>query len=412
MPIIQRLLDNDAIFRNLSKPPIIINDLQNSTTQDRENIQRLITTTYSSDMVSVLPSCKCGKTKGEFSKNTICSHCSTPVSAAIENTIEPLVWFRRPNGVERLMAPITWIMLGDRFSKSKFNIIRWLTDTSYAPHDRNRPQVLQRIEELGIRRGYNHFVQNFDEIIEKLLTIKEFRLKRDQHDYLIDFIRENRSILFCDHLPLLNKTLLVIEKTSLATYIDSTVPMALDAIEMLVSIDRDFYDQTGSVKENRTARALWALSNFFEVYFKDIVASKPGLLRHYIGGSRFDFSARAVIASITDPHRYDEIEIPWGVGLTLFRPFLISKLVEKSGMIINDAVGMLLSHIGTYHPLLDQYLKEIIAETPGGRYPVLLNRFPSLLQGSIQKVYIPAVKTNPDDRTIGLSILIVAAPNA
>lgn len=412
MPIVQNLFDNDALFKGLKYPPVIINDLQNSTSEDREKIERLITTTYTSDMVSVLPSCKCGKTKGEFSKNTICESCKTAVSSAIEDTIEPLVWFRRPKGVEKLMAPIVWIMLEKRFNKSKFSVIRWLTDTSYAPQI-NKPAVMFRIEqEPIIRRGYNYFVNNFYEIISFLLTLKEFRLKHNEHDYLVDFLNRFRSTMFSDYIPLLNKSLLVIEKTSLATYIDSTVPMALDAIEMLVSIDKDFYDKSETTLQNRTARAMYMLSRFFETYFKKIVAGKPGLLRHYIGGSRFDFSARAVISSLTDAHRYDEIEIPWGVGLTIFRPMLINKLIKKNGMLINDAVGLLLTHIGKYHPLLDQYLKEIIAEHPEGRYPVLINRFPSLLQGSIQKVYIPKIKTDPDDRTISLSILIVSAPNA
>lgn len=412
MPIIQQLINNDEMHRNLKKPAIIINDLMNSTSEDRDHIQRLITTTYSSDMVSTLPQCKCGETKGEYSKNTICPKCQTPVSSAIEDTIEPLVWFRRPNGVEKLFSPIVWIMLENRFSKSKFSVIRYLTDTSYAPQV-NRPDVVNRIEEAGIKRGYNNFVQNFFQIVSFLMTLKDFKPKRGVTDYLDRFLKDNKDILFSDYIPLLNKTLLVIEKTSLATYIDSTVPLALDPLEMLISIDRDFYDQNSLVKENRTARAMHALSNgFFAAYFKEIVASKPGLLRHYIGGSRFDYSARAVISSITWNHRYDEIEIPWGIGLTIFRPMLISKLTKKSGMLENEAVCMLLYHVGKYHPLLDHYLKEVIAETEGGRYPVLINRFPSLLQGSIQKVFIPRVKTDPDDKTIGISILCTTAPNA
>jgi len=412
VPIIQSLIDNNMMFEGLKNPPIIINDLLNTTTKDRERIEQLITTTYSSDMVTILPSCRCGMTKGEFSKNTICEHCDTLVSAAIENTIEPLVWFRKPIGVEKLMSPIIWIMLDYRFSKSKFSILRWLTDTTYSPQI-NRPDVVDKIEQAGIQRGYNYFVQNFQSIIEFLMSLKDFKIKGIGRDYLADLLTVKKDILFSDYIPLLNKSLLVIEKTSLATYIDSTVPLALEAIEMLVSIDKDFHNQTVSVKENRTARAMYLLScKFYDSYFKTIVAKKSGLFRHYIGGSRFDYSARAVISSITDAHRYDEIEIPWGVGLTIFRPMLINKLIKKSGMLINDAVGLLLSHTEIYHPLLDQYLKEIISDTKDGRYPVLFNRFPSLLQGSIQKVYIPRVKNDPKDLTFGVSILITTSMNA
>lgn len=412
VPVYQELLDNDRLFRELKNQPIIINDIPNSTSSDREYISRLITTTYSSDMVSILPSCKCGITKGEYSRNTICPSCGTSVSASIENTIEPLIWFRKPKGVDRLLSPIIWIMLDNRFTKSRFSVIRWLTDTTYAPQVK-RPALLDQIEAAGIKRGYNYFVQNFFDIIGFLLTLKDFRLKGNTHDYLVDVLDLYRDTLFSDHIPMLNKALLIIEDTPMSTYIDSMVPLALDAIEMLISIDRDFYDQTSATKENRTARAMYTLSCcFFNEYFKSIVAGKPGLFRHYVGGSRFDFSARAVIASITDEHSYDEIEIPWGVGLTIFRPFLMNKLIRKHQMLPNDALGLLLNHIGVYHPVLDQLLKEILAETKDGHYPVLINRFPSLLQGSIQKVYIRKVKTDPNDRVIQLSILITKAPNA
>lgn len=414
MPVFQQLLDNDKLYNSISpgNKPVIINDIHNTTSKDREFIERLITTTYSSDMVSILPSCKCGLTKGEFSKNTTCEYCGTMVSASIETTIEPLVWFRRPQGVERLMSPIIWIMLDNRFTKSRYSILRYLTDTAYNPPV-NRPAVIAKIDQQGIRRGYNYFVQNFFPVIEFLLSLKEFKPKGIKKDYLQDFLYENQHILFSDYIPLMNKSLLIIEKTTMATYIDTRVPLALNAMEMLVSIDKDFYDQSITTKENRTARAMYLLScKFFNAYFRNIVASKPGLLRHYVGGSRFDYTARAVIASITDEHKYDEIVIPWGIGLTIFRPMLINKLIKKADMLVNDAVGMLIGHVGIYHPLLDQYLQEIIAETREKRYPVLFNRFPSLLQGSIQKVYIPKVKTDPKDLTLDVSILIVTAPNA
>lgn len=411
MPVIQSLIDNDAIFRNLKEIPIIINELHNSTSEDRNFIERLISTTYSSDMVSILPSCKCGLTKGEFSRNTICEHCKTPVSAAIENTVEPLIWFRRPEGVEKLLNPIIWIMLDKRFKKSNFSIMRWFTDTSYSTQIR-KPPVLDKIIASGFKRGYNHFVQNFFSIIEFLLDLKDYKKKGQTKDYLLEFLHLHRDHLFSDHIPLINKSLLIIEKTSLATYVDSTVPLALDAIQMLISIDKDYHDQSTSVKENRTAKALHLLSEFFDTYFRRIVAKKTGLIRHYAAGSRFDFSAYAVISSITDEHRYDEIEIPWGVGVTIFRPMIISKLIKNNNMLINDAVGLILSHVGTYHPLLDQYMKEIISSTKTGRYPVIINRFPSLLQGSIQQVYISKVKTDTHDRTISFSILTVTAPNA
>jgi len=81
-------------------------------------------------------------------------------------------------------------------------------------------------------------------------------------------------------------------------------------------------------------------------------------------------------------------------------------------MDINSAIGMLLGHVEKYHPLLDKLLKELIEESRDNALTVLLQRNPSLLQSSAQRVFITQFKTDPQDTTIGLSILICRGFNA
>jgi len=413
VPIIQQLVDLDKLYQNLPQPPIIINDLPNSTTEDRDHIKRLVYTRYSGDMVSLLPSCRCGATKGEFTRNVICDRCDTPVVSTIENSIEPIIWFRKPEGVEKILSPIVWIMLENEFKKSGFSILQWLTDTSYSPQIK-KPPVLAKIIAAGVGRGYNNFVHNFWDIMSVLFGLNEFRKTRNQTNYLLKFLEDNKDILFSDNIPLVNKSLLVVEKTPVGVFVDlATVPLAIEAIEMLVSIDRDFYDQSSQVKQNRTARAMYVLScGFYYNHFKKHISGKPGMLRRNVGGAKVDYSARAVISSVTDAHRYDELLVPWGVGVVIFRPMLINKLMTKSGLELNSAIGLLMGHVHHFHPLIDKYLKEIISEAPGGRYPIIFIRFPSLLQGSIQQMFIPYIKTDPTDKTFGTPILVTTAPNA
>jgi hypothetical protein len=62
--------------------------------------------------------------------------------------------------------------------------------------------------------------------------------------------------------------------------------------------------------------------------------------------------------------------------------------------------------------LIGGILEELIADAPGGRgIPCLIGRNPSLLQGSIQKVYISRVKPDVKDNTIGISVLALPACN-
>ena len=370
MPIFQQISDFNRTFQQLSEPPIIINDLVNNSEEDKEYIKELVTTRYSSDMITLLPSCRCGATKGEFSVGVKCGFCNTVVKSSVENEIEPTIWFRKPNGVEKLINPIIWIMLKARFKKSGFNIIQWITDTTYRPAVK-QPAVINRLVEAGIQRGYNNFVANFDEIMAYLFTLKDF--KKPTEDYLQKLLTDNRRLIFSDYIPIPNKSLLIIEKTNVGIYVDPIIIKAIDAIEMLVSIDKNFHDQNPRVKENRTAKAISKLSDFYEMFFSTNLSPKAGQFRRHVFGTRTNFSFRAVISSLTDTHTYDEIHVPWGVGLTAFRPHLLSKLM-KMGMDINSAIGLLLGHVEKYHPLLDELLKQLIKESPSASIPALMQR--------------------------------------
>jgi hypothetical protein len=289
------------------------------------------------------------------------------VKSTIENDIEPTIWFRKPLGVNKLISPIIWTMLKSRFKKSGFNIIQWLTDTTYRPGVK-QPTVVNKIAEVGIPRGYNNFVDNFDRIMEYLFSLKDF--KKDGTDYLQMLLKEHRALVFSDYIPIPNKSLLIIEKTNVGVYVDPIIVKAVDAILMLISIDKNFHDQNPRVKENRTAKAISKLADFFEAFDKTNLAPKSGQFRRHIFGTRTNFAFRAVISSLTGTHRYNSIEVPWGVGLTAFRPHLINKL-QKLGYDNNSAIGLLLGHVEKFHPLLDGLLNELLQEAPSGIYCIL-----------------------------------------
>lgn len=286
--------------------------------------------------------------------------------------------------------------------------MNWLIDRTYRPTVK-QPQVLIKLIELGIQRGYNNFVTNFDTIMNLLFSMRDFKSKRDNEDYLQLLISTKRDHIFSDYLPLPNKSMLIIEKTNVGIYVDDIIVSAIDAIEMLVAIDRKYSDV--SVKENRTAKALDKLGDFYVNFYKTSLSPKAGQFRRHIFGTRTNFSFRAVITSLTDTHNYDEVEVPWGVGLTAFQPHMVNKLM-KYGMDFNSALGMLLGHVEKYHPLLDQFLNELINESPNKGIDIILARNPSLLAGSTLKMRIVKFKTDPRDTTIGLSILSVASLNA
>lgn len=410
MPIYQQVLGFNQMFSHLTEPPIIINTIVNNTEEDKEAIREMISSRYSSDMISLLPSCRCGATKGEFSIGVTCDYCNTQVKSSIEDEIEPSIWFSKPEGVASLINPIILILLKNRFRKSGYSIMQWIMDTKYSPGIKE-PKIIKTLEDDKIPRGYNSFVENFDTIMNYLFELRDFQMPKKQRDYLRDLIAENRDIIFSEHLPLPNKAILIIENTNVGTYVDSIIVGAVNAIQMLVSIDKNFYNQTSKAKENRTTRALFKLTDFYEEFIKINIGKDNGQFRKHIYGTRTNFSFRAVITSLTDAHRYDEMHVPWGIGLTAFRPHIINKL-GKIGFDLNASIALILGHIDRYHPLLDKILKEIINESPSKSIPCIYQRNPSLLQGSAQKLGITKFKTDPNDHTVSFSILIVRAFNA
>jgi hypothetical protein len=130
MPVYQELVDLNELVTQLRSPPIIINDLGNVFEDSRDYIRNLIMSRYTTDMISILPSCHCGRTKGEFAIEVECEYCHKPVRSIVNEDIEPLVWFRAPEGVRALINPTIWYMLDQRFVKSGFSIIQWICDST------------------------------------------------------------------------------------------------------------------------------------------------------------------------------------------------------------------------------------------------------------------------------------------
>lgn len=415
MPILQKLVNFDEMFHQLPETPIIINDLHDDSEEDKEYVKNLLTTKYGDDMISLIPSCRCGKLRGEFSSTEKCEECNTIVKSQVENAITPIVWFRKPDGVQKLINPIIWILLRTRFTKSGFCIIQWLVDTTYRSNAK-QPEILERLASVGITRGYNNFVTNFSTIMEFLFTLPGFKVKRKQRDFLQELLLLHADCIFSDYIPVPNKALLIIENTNVGVYVDPIIVEAIDAIQMLVSIDRDFYDQNKRVKENRTIKAITRLCNYYEDFFKKKLAPKPGQFRKHVYGTRTNNSSRAVISSITEPHEYDEIHVPWGIGLAMFRPHLLNKLM-KLGMDRNSAIGHILGHVNRHNDMLEKLLRSLITES-GNRLMSIIQRNPSLMQGSALRMRITKFKHGPKsrndqgDQTISIPIIVVASLNA
>ncbi len=140
--------------------------------------------------------------------------------------------------------------------------------------------------------------------------------------------------------------------------------MLQEAVDMLMS---------GDVRSNRpgytsaTKKKLKSLS--------DILKGKQGRFRQNLLGKRVDYSGRSVI--VVGPQlEMNECGLPKSMALTLFKPFVIGKLIEKEYAY----------NVKHAEKIIEEHTKEVwdtLDEVIDGKY-VLMNRAPTLHRLGIQ----------------------------
>ena len=119
-----------------------------------------------------------------------------------------------------------------------------------------------------------------------------------------------------------------------------------------------------------------------------------------------------MIGSITEPHQYAELYLPWVPSIVMYGLHLTNKLMNKHGLSAIEAKTRLNQAMSEYDPLIDQLFSELIAEGPGGRLWVTIGRNPSLKQASLQLFAVGKFKRDITDNTIGLPITMTPGFNA
>jgi hypothetical protein len=331
-----------------------------------------------------------------------------------ETDIEPIFWLRRPVGVAKLVNPTIWTMLRINFKyKGNGVLLDYLTDT-LVPEPTYPVNIIDVLREQGVQRGYNFFIENFDSIINIILESKEYKKNSKKTlVYFRELLETWRDSIFSDYIPVPHRSLLVMENVKGISKNDAANGASIEALEafnLMAGIDKKLSEKSTIARMNRTSRALTKIYQYYFNYYKKSIAPKHGIFRRHIFSSRSHFTFRAVITSLTTRHTYDELHLPWGVGVGLFQIHLLNKLFRK-GYTYNDAKGLIFKSVKEYNPLIDSLLQELIDESPDKSMPCLFNRNPTLLMGSIQKLRITKIKNNINDNTISISILLMPLYN-
>lgn len=406
------LMNFNSMLAECKYPPFVLNDHSTVTERDRAIIDRETRTVYvDQDVYSVVPSCGCGKTLYGHNRGAICKHCHTPVVSPHEQVLEPRVWFRSPNGVAKLINPVIFNMMALMFTKSGFNLVEWLCNTDYSPTSTRPDNDIQILSNMGVQRGYNNFVNNFYQYVEILAGLPLYRRVSQLEDFLV-LIKRHPECVFSTHLPFPNKTLLILENNHTGKWMDPMIESVLDAVCNIQGIDTEVCTLSLRQRENRTAKTIARISQYYYEAYHEWLAKKSGMIRKNAAGTRCHHALRSVISSNTKPHVYDEIEICWNQGITVFEQHLKNKLFAMDWT-PDEADAYLKKHTFSYSELLDKMFQELIADTKDakGFYGIFV-RNPTLGRGSTQCMRLTKVKTEVSDPTTTMSILAVKAFNA
>jgi len=420
MAITQTLIPIDQLYQRTGAK-IILNKLNAFSMTDQETLSKSIMTVYDNvDVISTIPQCDCGAIKGRYLLGTRCHTCGTECKELHEK-VDPILWLEAMDKGLRFLNPGFWMLMSEILdSKKLVDWLRWLCDPTYS-NETPVPPHIQGIylDVLKSKREYNNTMLRLRDIMVYILNIPRPTAKADSLSKvsiikLIELYDQYTAddILFSTYLPIVNKKLFVMENTAKGKFVNLVVSEILDIVLSWVKSSNAFEIDRNLKKAGIiTAMAVSELSKFFSEFTDKYILKKSGLFRKHVYGSRGHFTFRCVIVSISGPHDYDEIHIPWAVGVTVLRPMLLNKLRQR-GVTYKASHKLLMQSVKKFDPLINELLLELLAESPLGKLPVISQRNPSLTQSSALLTYITKVKTDVDDKTVGISSLVCKLPNA
>lgn len=371
MGVSLQCVDHDEVFNNLPYEPVMVSALDTSTPDKLDEFKRHIYSHYSnSDTIEESAACVCRAITDVQLIGTVCPDCNTPVVGSNERPIVPSMWIEAPEGVTSLISPHLWIILDQNTNTKEFNFLQYLTNTKYKlNYDRlsskETKRKVDRLLERNFERGLNAFIENFEDIIAFFFQANIISKNKAE---LSAFIEHSKESMFPRVLPIPSKVCMVVESTTSGTYIDKPILLAVDAALSMASLNTTKVRLKPIDVQNITANAIATLSQFHQIYDKDRLARKVGLFRREVFSGSLYFTGRNVITSLSKPHSYDQIEIPWGMAMQLFKYHIMSKLYDR-GYTPNRALAMVYENVlnDIPNPIIAEIIDELIAEANGGR---------------------------------------------
>lgn len=407
------LIDLDRLFAT-SPDAILLNRIASA---EPDYVKRRNREIFSrAGRLNFVARCDCGELSGNLNIGRKCTECGVECREDFGSSgeIEHNAWLGIPSIIPGVLHPIAYIVLTNWLTRKwSVNYIDAIIDDTL--------ELPPELEKVVLGRGHKYFYDHFDELMAYFVhhfrfVDKKSKTKHDNVDFIEQFIASYRSVMFCTKLPIMASVLNSVTSADGSSegrqYADASIQIILDAITDLQQVE----ETTTRTRPKAVDSSVHRVYRSYITYIQDIartrLSKKESLARRHILGTRIHFTIRAVIVPHTE--RYDELYLPWSVAVNLFKLHIIGRLVRNHGISIGDAISRHLLSIVKYDELIDQIMKDLIAECrpefPG--IPMLIVRNPSMRRGALALHYITRIKINVMDKTMNISTLVLKGSNA
>lgn len=411
-----KLLNFDENFRRMEDRAIILNNIDYNIPGYADVLTNNVYSRVGD--FNFIARCACspgeGGLEGTYTEGMICPKCkqrSVSGMDAISGHLDHMVWLSSPTSIPGFMHPNVY-MVWARWAKAD-------KSTGYIDAIVN-PKLPLPAELAEVvpdkQRGWKFLHDNYDTLCDFFLN--HLKKTRDKATPALKvYLQSMRHLTFCRYLPVLASVLHPIIQSDQSRggrkFVDQGSQYILEAANGLSYLQ---FAPSPPTKHAEIQDTIHTAYKSYMLYLDDIarrrMSKKQSLPRRHVLGARFHWSFRSVIVPICGPHRYDELHLPWCVGVNNLKVHIIGRLMQRHGHTLGDATYRQLKAITHYDPLVHRIMKEMIAESPYPGLPVLFNRNPSLKRGSIQLLWATEIKDNVKDDTIGMSVLVLKDPNA
>jgi hypothetical protein len=397
---------------------VIANNVSFTEPNFSEAITNLIYSDNKTDDIGFVAECSCGFLKGNYHIGSTCPQCHQLVSTKFVDNLRHKVWIGTPEGIQSFMHPVVYMVLANWLKKNPDNYLDVMLNVN--------AKIPEELEGVITGQGFNYVRENFDYLMDYFLNVHYKTRTKKQVNYIKWFLNEYRDRIWCTKLPVLSNELHPITKQGRSLkYADNSSKDILSAIIDLATIQFSIKTTvTNPIKlEQVTFTAYASYIEYLTKIIKSKLASKHGLLRKHMFGTRLHGTFRSVIVPIVGEHQADELHIPWNVAVNTYKLMIMNLLTNRYNYSMVDALDKVMKALLNYDPDIDDIFRILIKEVaytdpvtkrivPLIGLPVLLQRNPSLVHQSIQLVFVTKIKTEIADHSIGMSSAIVRGPNA